>query len=221
MKQFKNHSNYLFIAKRNSGKTHLIKYLIYTFLEQKVFQWGVVFSATNFNTHQLDIVDKKYQYSTVDDRVLEQIMTIQEKSKVGCFIIFDDVIGTVNFNSSVLKKLFTTGRHYNISIFLATQYLKSVTPLVRQNTDYVFLFDIKNLITLRAFYDEWGSNFETFEEFKTYFRNSVNGYSCLIIDQKDSKIRNNDIYSVFTAPADYPKYNLSWKGNVKKRKFIF
>ena len=223
MKQFKNHSNYLFIAKRNSGKTHLIKYLIYTFLEQKVFQWGVVFSATNFNTHQFDIVDKKYQYNTVDDIVLEQIMTIQEKSKVGCFIIFDDVLGTVNFNSPTIKKLFTTCRHYNISIFLATQYLKSIPLLIRQNSDYVFLFDIKNLNTLRDFYDEWGSNFETFDEFKIYFKKSVNGYSCLLVDQKDNNKKDMDIYSTFTAPSSFPDFKLNWnkKDDEKKDRFNY
>jgi Poxvirus A32 protein len=214
---FKNHSNYLFIAKRNSGKTHLIKYLIHSFLDKKNFQWGVVFSATNFNTKQLDIVDKKFQFDSVKESVLEQIIKIQEenksksKKKIGCFIIFDDVLGSVNFKSDILTRLFSTCRHNNISIFLATQYLKSVPPLIRQNSDYVFLFQIKNLNTLRDFYDEWGSNFETFDEFKIYFRNTVVGYSCLLVDQKDNTKKEMEIYSCFTAPNTYPDFKLNWK----------
>ena len=190
---------------------------------------GVVFSATNFNTKQLDIVDKKYQFDSVKDSVLEQIIKIQEvnksksKNKIGCFIIFDDVLGSVNFNSDVLTRLFSTCRHNNISIFLATQYLKSVPPLIRQNSDYVFLFQIKNLNTLRDFYDEWGSNFETFDEFKIYFKKSVNGYSCLLVDQKDNNKKDMDIYSTFTAPSSFPDFKLNWnkKDDEKKDRFNY
>ena len=61
--------------------------------------------------------------------------------RIAAFIILDDVIAdqkTIRWSAD-LQRFFVQGRHLAITVFIASQYLKGVGPMVRGNCDYIFL----------------------------------------------------------------------------------
>jgi len=66
--------------------------------------------------------------------------------RVRAFIILDDVIADQKIIrwSADLARFFVEGRHLAITVFIASQYMKGVGPMVRNNCDYIFLQPIYN-----------------------------------------------------------------------------
>jgi hypothetical protein len=69
-------------------------------------------------------------------------------------IIIDDSISCVDKHfQSLINKLFSKGRHWNISIVLINQYIKhAISPIVRSNIDYL-LYSVNSISILTYIYD--------------------------------------------------------------------
>eukprot|EP00808_Paulinella_micropora_P013508 g3095.t1 len=55
------------------------------------------------------------------------------------FLVFDDLVGILNTQDGWMSNFIGTYRHYNISIFVAVQYLtgrQSVSPIMREQTSF-------------------------------------------------------------------------------------
>ncbi len=61
----------------------------------------------------------------------------QRRIRHRTLMIFDDQIGSFNMRSIMADKFFATGRQYEISCIVATQYLKHISPTVRMNCKYI------------------------------------------------------------------------------------
>ena len=91
-----------------------------------------------------DIIPKENIYAEYNEKwgeeLIKKMTTINEgkwegnKEFKNILIIMDDCI----HQSESLKKIYSMGRHAGISICCTTQYLKSVSPLIRTNSDYIF-----------------------------------------------------------------------------------
>jgi hypothetical protein len=55
------------------------------------------------------------------------------------FIVFDDIMSLINQKSGEFKNFISIFRHYNITLFISTQYITQVAPLVRQQTKCIHL----------------------------------------------------------------------------------
>lgn len=137
---------------------------------------------------------------------MEQILNHQvELHKSGnikrMFIIFDDILGA-KFNGKMLTQLFSQYRHYNITIFVATQYFNKLPPLIRENAAYMILFRCENNKTLRKVWEEFMAEKE-FEEAKRYLMNSTAADYSHVMIQKGAPIKSK--YSSGKAKA-VPKY---------------
>ena len=116
----------------------------------------------------------------------------QPKYPHGCItnIILDDILANKDaFNSkkcNTLSKAVVNGRHHYINVFIAAQNLKSVTKMVRSNTEVWMLFPCKSLkIILDDIYPEI-SGVVTEQEFLDLYHTATNEkHNCLVIDQKD------------------------------------
>lgn len=133
-----------------SGKSYTIKYLLYCLFKQKKLKYGVVFCPTNAMNNNYDYIDSKFVYPSFDEENLKKFLRFQKQHMQPAFIIFDDCIGSINFNSNLIIHLFTTFRHYNLTIFLATQYIYKVPPTLRECATYTFIFNVSNMRTIEA-----------------------------------------------------------------------
>jgi hypothetical protein len=95
-------------------------------------------------------VPKRHIVQGLRQDVLEWLIARQSKAvekygvkdpRIAAFIILDDVIAdqkTIRWSAD-LQRFFVQGRHLAITVFIASQYLKGVGPMVRGNCDYIFL----------------------------------------------------------------------------------
>ena len=129
-----------------------------------------------------------YAYDFIDPNDLEKP---KHEHGLICNIIFDDVLSDKNAFSnkkgSILNKLVLNGRHYMANVFICGQSLKSITRLIRLNTQVWILFSFKSQkVILDDLYD-LVSGVVTEDEFiKLYEYATKDNHNALVIDEKDN-----------------------------------
>lgn len=138
----------LCIAKKKGGKSTYIKQFLRMF--HKTYVEIYLISGTAEANKEYDNlfpgVDEKMK--VMETVANDQIMAIMESRKEKgpesdpTLLIFDDFIGEeFSLKSKAFEKLVSKGRHFNISIIIATQQFKKVPPLTRKNAEYVVCYN--------------------------------------------------------------------------------
>ena len=148
------------VSRRNSGKTHLMQYLTNHLLENELIDYCILFSETaHLSGDFSELLPKKSILDKFDEKSINKIIKYQEKQKAKkkktqCLIIVDDSISCVNNDfQKLINKLFSKGRHWNISVVLINQYIKDViSTIVRNNIDYL-LYSTNSTNILEYIYD--------------------------------------------------------------------
>jgi hypothetical protein len=124
-----------------SGKTNAIMNLY----QQNQGLWSEVIlvcgSAASDTDYSFIPKGNKFKW---DDNLVEDLIKIQEEKKAraerngqssyaGLLLILDDFAGMVKHNDKTLNLLVSQCRHYRISVFVAVQYYKMVSPTIRAN----------------------------------------------------------------------------------------
>jgi hypothetical protein len=104
-----------------------------------------------------------------------------EKSKEKMLIVFDDCFFSNTDITKCIRDIIYNGRHYNISIILSTQYPLALSPRLRTNLDYVFLFADNCTPTKKILHDHYAGMFPTFEKFKDTLSKVTTNYNSLVI----------------------------------------
>ena len=145
-KIIENIPNITFIcAPPKSGKSYLIKYLLNELFRKKKLKYGIEFIGSKYNG-DFDFLSSKYVHSKYDENVLKkfyniQIKQIQKKGKAPpAFIIFDDMLGSLNFNTGFIAELVPKYRHPNFTMIFTSQYLKKNASI--NSTMHNFFCDI-------------------------------------------------------------------------------
>jgi hypothetical protein len=164
-----------------------------------------VFSSTKFNKHYESIFPSEYIHPRYDPEVLQGLMDIQsENSQNPCFVIFDDCLDQKAFASQLFLNLTTTYRHYNISIYILSQYLYKVPPTVRECASRVALFRLTTKRSLQACYESFGGFFRNYHEFERFIIDKTPDHSFVwyIANSSDEKIEQ--VYQVLKVPENVP-----------------
>lgn len=142
------------VGSPGKGKSVYIKNLIYDLTTQGKLHYGIVMCPTIFNG-AYDYIPEDYRYASYDEDVIRKLMKGQKKLRESdiekqAFIIFDDCIGTAEWNSKLMKELCTTYRHLRITVIIATQYSYSIPPLIRSCTSVAIIFKPPNEPQVKA-----------------------------------------------------------------------
>ena len=119
-----------------------------------------------------------------------------EKKKGHCIhnnmlLITDDMMSQEKLlkKSANYKKLFVEGRHFNIMYLLCLNYCMGLTPTMRSNVDYVFLYQEEENGNVKKLYENYAGIFPTFRMFKETLDQCTEDFGCLVIDKR-SKSKN-------------------------------
>ena len=203
---FSNSQICVFLGKPRQGKSWALRHLILkNTIDNKVFEYGIVFTRTKFNDGY-DYLPDEYVYEDYDPKVLQQYLDglkqLDKEDLKPSFIIFDDIQGVLNSNDPVLTSLNACHRHFRISIFYCFQYIygRRSTPVLRECTTLAFFFNSKGKRTLEALYENFGQLFDDFKSFKEYFLacTSPKHTAMLYIQDVDNLDEN---YLQYKAPA--------------------
>ena len=130
------------MSKRNSGKSVFVNDLVQQLLVNNKVDSVIVFSATAMYNNDYKNIPKSHilQYS---DNKIRQIMNLQKKKPVSqrnqVLVVLDDLLGSVK-NSDEILKLYSLGRHFNITPVLISQTAnRLISPTIKNNSDHMFI----------------------------------------------------------------------------------
>jgi len=196
------------VAKRNSGKSILLKYLVEH--EKKSFDKIFVICPTeSINRFYKEIVPDNCIFDDYSeewtDNLISSLTKInkdtkpEERKKV--LLIFDDILSDVDFhNAPSMKKIFTRGRHVGLSIICTCQYLYQLPPICRVNLDYLLCGQTNNQ-SKNLLCDEFLAGSLDRKQFINLYSKATKDYNFLVIN--NNSIKDNDdidqIYGIIKA----------------------
>ena len=152
----------LFVARRNSGKTHLMRYLLHVLAREQRFDFVHVINPTSFNGEWSSIVGPDGVTNQFDEdtvfHLLDQLADLcAADAMVQGLLILDDCLGAgCNFGSDLWTRIATAGRHYGLTVWISAQHLYKLPPVVRNNSDYMFLLGVQSEKVSKELHESFG-----------------------------------------------------------------
>lgn len=178
----------LLVGKPASGKSVLIRYLMYIYTKLNYFKYGIVYTPTKLSRDH-DYIDEKYiieDYSeehlkNYTDRIKTQIKKTGKKHD--SFIIFDDNFGNLNFYSPFFSNLLAIHRHLGITIIISSQYLNGFgsSTQLRECCQFAFIFRTAYKRSIKALFELCGHFFDHIDDFKHTLQDMTNEeHTCML-----------------------------------------
>ena len=205
----------MLIGKRGTGKTFLVKDLLYYHQDVPI---GVVISGTEEgNGFYGKIVPKLFIHNEYSSAIIENILKRQrsvlkqikkevetfKKSSIDprTFVILDDCLYDNSWSrDKLMRLLFLNGRHWKIMLIITMQYPLGVPPTLRTNIDYVFILRETYISNRKRIYENYAGMFPTYDSFSQILDQCTENYECLVINNttKSNKLQDQ----VFWYKAD-------------------
>ena len=200
----------VFIGKRNTGKSYLVKDLLYY---QQRIPVGTVISATEMaNNFYGDMVPPIFIHNEYNEDVIERVLIRQQKLlqkkreqdkktnvigkkpiDMNAFLILDDCLYDSSWTKSkFVRSVFMNGRHFKLLFLITMQYALGIPPNLRTNIDYVFILRENIVQNRRRLYECYAGMFPTFEVFNAVMDQCTENFECLVINNnaKSNKIED-------------------------------
>ena len=200
------------VAKRGSGKSVLLKYLV-DLCKSKFAKIYVVCPTEEVNSFYGSMVEKNCIFDSWNEEWAEQLIKTMTKENAGTskadkknvLVILDDVMSDTNFHQSpALKKLYMRGRHINIGVIATCQYLHNLPPVCRNNADWCIVGQM-NRQSVQLLAEEYLSGDLEKPEFVKMYNRATKDYGFLVIN--NTSIKDNDdlnqIYGDIRTPKEY------------------
>lgn len=170
------------------------------FYHNKHIPSGVIFSGTEEASPFFgDFIPDCFIHSEYDPALVDSIMNRQKrkirdakmsgKSETGklpsnnVFIVLDDMLHDAQNwkKEKTIKNIFFNGRHYNFLFILTMQYPLGITPELRSNIDYVFIFNEPSYKNRKKIYDDYAGMIPSFDFFCNVLDACTQNHECLVI----------------------------------------
>lgn len=163
-----------------SGKSYMMKKII-----QASRHPAFVFTGTPFND-AYSFLDKSRVSGNYSDNKLRAILRHQRDKKVPLCLVFDDMIGSsIKWNGHLISHMITCYRHYNLRIFIATQYIHKIPPTIRESAKYAVIWRQHTANAIEAvrksFLPQHKNDNETITLFKT-----LKQYEAILVKMEDN-----------------------------------
>jgi hypothetical protein len=161
---------------------------------------GVVFSGTEEASPFFgDFIPDCFIHSEYDPELIDSMMNRQKRkiretkmngesetgkvAKNNVFIVLDDMLHDAQNwkKEKTIKNIFFNGRHYNFLFILTMQYPLGITPELRSNIDYVFVFNEPSIKNRKKIYDDYAGMIPSFDHFCNILDACTQNHECLVI----------------------------------------
>lgn len=156
MQNLKPNFNLGIFGKSESGKTHLMKYIIlflYKYFNSIILISSTICTGQYDFIKNLNIKSTLLNYENLDiklTKIMEKQNDITELFKNGkikhenkILLVFDDGQGALNV-TNILRSLNIKYRHINISIIFGFQNITSLKPEIRRNLSHICVFKLRS-----------------------------------------------------------------------------
>ena len=189
----------LFIGKRNTGKSTLVKDIMWF---NKSIPIGMIMSPTEeSNSFYKSMIPDLFIYNDYDPDAVDKLIKRQRKAvkkkmkNPNAFLLLDDCM----YDSKKITKdkniryIFMNGRHVKLMLYLTMQYCMDLSPDLRANIDYVFVLRENILANKEKIYKNFFGIFPTFDIFNQVMTKCTENFECLVLDNTS---RSNEIEDV-------------------------
>ena len=227
MSSIKSDKVVLFIGKRETGKSFLVRDLLWHHRDLPV---GTVISGTEganqFYSKMVPpiFIHEEYRPEIINNFVKRQGRLVKKQVSGApeyqnidprAFMILDDCLYDNSWvKDKNVRSLFMNGRHYKAFFIITSQYSLGIPPNLRTNVDYVFVLRETIHSNRRRLYEQYCGMFPTYEFFCTVMDQCTENFECLVINNnsKSSKLEEQ-VY--WYKGSDHPDFRLGadilWK----------
>lgn len=206
----------LITGKRGSGKTTLVKDLIYKMKNQ--FDVGVGIGGTVASVEMLEgFLPKSMVHFVSDLDKVDLIERIVEKAKVLAehgrrrrfLLIMDDFAYRKDLlRHPIFREIFMNGRNFNMTLILSAQYIMDLTSDLRSQIDYVFTFKETIPANRKRLFEYFYGMCNTLRDFEQLLAEFTKDYECLVMDNTSNSGEMEDQLFYYKAPCDTPDFTV-------------
>ena len=195
----------VFIGRRRTGKSTLVRDLLY---HHQNMPLGTVISGTEeSNSFYGKMIPPLFIHGEYSPIILsnfvkrqkmmmariqrDQSMGVQTRIDPRSFMILDDCMYDDSWtHDKNIRYLFMNGRLLKVFFLITMQYPLGIQPALRTNVDYVFILREPYMTNRKRIFDNYCSVFPSFEFFCQIMDQCTQNYECLVIDNtsQSSKI---------------------------------
>ena len=209
----KPHRIILVVGKRGTGKSVLQRDLMYH-LSDKV-DFGLAMTPTEesaemFRQHMPDAwIYNGFSTSKLDSMLEIQRNLCKTKKQRNLFILMDDCM----YDKKVLKgigirDLFMNGRHLNISLCNAVQYVMDIGPDLRTQVDYVFALRENIISNKTKLWKYFFGMFEKYEDFAKVMDKCTANHGCLVMYNTTGSCNVDECICWYKASMELQKFKV-------------
>lgn len=206
---------FLIIGKRGSGKSILLRDILYNYKNNIDFALAMTQTVPTRNMLCKHIPRPYVRLGGYSEdwgeRFLDVCKTISTENKENprhMALILDDCMGSDSgrfLKGKTITDLCLNGRHYHSCLLLTTQYALMVPPAVRANCDYVFVLAETSVIVRKKIYQQFFGVIGSFAEFEEYFKVATQNHSSLVLDATRGSNEIGDCVFWYKASVDIPE----------------
>lgn len=216
----KAHRIIIVVGKRGTGKSVLQRDLMYH-LSQK-WDFGLAMtpteeSADTFRKHMPDSwIYNGFSSSKLDSMLNMQRDFVKQKKARSLFIVLDDCM----YDKKILKglgirDLFMNGRHLNITLCNAVQYVMDMGPDLRTQVDYVFALRENIISNKNKLWKYFFGMFEKYDDFAKVMDKCTENHSCIVMDNTTGSCNVDECIFWYKAKLEVPEFKIGkpifWK----------
>lgn len=201
------------IGKRNSGKTTVIRDLLYR-MPRPDFVIAMAPTEDTLNMYRQFLPEScifdHFNQAALDRAVSVQRELVVQKKTRNMLILLDDCLYQKGvLRSTTMRSIFFNGRHDNIGLICAAQYLMDIDASLRTNVDYLFVMRENVLINRQKLYKYFFGQFKKFEDFDSVMQTCTQDYKSLVLDSTRSAAADPvDGVLWYKADLDVPDFHL-------------
>ena len=207
MNMISNDKVVVLIGKRETGKSFLVKDLLFYHKDMPV---GTVISGTEgANAFYSKIMPSIFIHGEYRPEIIANVLKRQKKvittinkevEEIGdstidprAYLILDDCLYDKSWvNNKDIRSLFMNGRHYKIMFLITMQYALGIPPNLRTNIDFVFLLRENYMSNRKRLYEQYAGMFPSFDVFCQVMDQCTEDFECLVINNnaKSNKLED-------------------------------
>jgi len=175
----KKHSVCVIIGKRGTGKTVLIKELLYNNYND-IKEKTIISPIDNYDIFPDLVINRTYNPEILSN-VISKCKS-NDKSNDESLLILENCLYSSCFKDTNMISLFMNGRCYKLNVIITMQYALSIPTNLRSNVDFVFIFRENNVSNRTRLYEHYAGMFASFEDFCQVMDKCTEDYNCLVIN---------------------------------------